>query len=255
MKVKIVINETVTLRQWFRHHYPHIEYARLQQSIRVGDVQINNKKLPPQTVLTPGDICTVWDKLLLNNPAPIPKDLCAKVISSNEHFWVFDKSYGIATQGGTGIKFSMIDIASSMMGKPAYCVHRLDRYTTGILVMACDSYSARDLSESLQQNTWKKVYLAKIAPGDYPDYGEIDEPVYNKTALTRYKVIERYSDYSLVSFVPVTGRMHQIRWHSASALKPLLGDIKFGSECRTRMFLRCVKLELIFRQEKMSFEC
>lgn len=247
MKLQFAVNECVTLRQWMKHNYPHIQYSRLQQAVRKGDVRVNGDKMDPSGMLQIGDICEIWDKLIIDSPKTLPKNITAPLIAKMDDFWVFDKPFGVPVQDGTKVGLCMVDIASSMMNRKAYPVHRLDRYTTGIFVIACDSYAARDLSETLQLKKWYKIYHGKIAPGKYPNSGVIRDDVYGKAAETRYKVLERNPEYSLVEFEPITGRMHQIRWHAACKLAPLLGDMKFGSEVVGKMCLRCIYLQLEFR--------
>ena len=124
-KLEIKVEESVTLRQWFSRYYPHISYNRLQQAIRNGDVKVNGKRENPQKQLSVGDLILFWKKLALESPqsekAKIHPLLLArvKVLEANDDFWVIDKPYGIASQGGTKVKISLIEILEQMMESEA----------------------------------------------------------------------------------------------------------------------------------------
>lgn len=253
-KLSYVVEESVTLRQWLRHRFPHIKYGSLQQSLRKGDIRINGFKSTPQASLKPGDEIQIWDKLTLDRPVdPVKYEVQVKVIEKNPDFWVIDKPYGIATQGGTKIKVCMVDVMSSMMGRKAYIVHRLDRYTTGLMVFATNSYAARDLSESIAFG-WHKVYLAKIEGVPKVLNGRMESPVDSKEAVSEFKVLETNSSSALIAVKTITGRMHQIRQHCATHLYPLEGDLKYGSKIKTKMYLRCVELGFSFRGKAFEYK-
>ena len=120
-KLEVRVEEDATLRQWFSRYYPHISYNRLQQAIRNGDVKVNGKRENPQKQLSKWDSILFWKKLALENPQPekarIHPSILArvKILEANDDFWVIDKPYGIASQGGTKVKISLIEILEQMM--------------------------------------------------------------------------------------------------------------------------------------------
>jgi 23S rRNA pseudouridine955/2504/2580 synthase len=258
MKIDYTVkDENVTLRQWVKHYFPHITYDYLQQSIRKGDVRINKQKLSPQTILNLGDVVSIWDMMVVNNDTK--PEISEKhwenipIVTKNENFWIIDKPYGVATQGGTKIRVSMVDILESWMERKPYVVHRLDRYTTGLLVVATNSYVARELSDSLQDRLWSKTYIAKIEGKINKTYGTIDDDVFGKRAITQYRLISSDESGSIVELNPITGRMHQLRQHCSKHLSPIIGDVKYGSKVKTDMYLRCTRLSFPFREKMFEY--
>jgi 23S rRNA-/tRNA-specific pseudouridylate synthase len=247
----IISKESVTLRQFIKHHFPHIRYTTLQQGIRKGGIRVNNMKLSPQAIVNPGDKVKVVDGLAESGPIKPHAGHIerVKVIDSNPDFIVVDKPFGIPTQGGTNVRLCMVDIIESMIGKKAYIVHRLDRYTTGLMVFATHSYAARDLSESI--STWRKVYHALLENNLQQHEGQIESEVDGKRAVSDFRRIKD----NLVEFTLLTGRKHQIRQHAAYELRnPVKGDVRYGSNTKTPMYLRCVKLDLTFRGKRYQYQ-
>lgn len=257
-KIKLEYNVDfggVTLRQWVNNNFPHIDYERLQQSIRKGDIRVNNEKHSPQKILNIGDVVKIWDKLCIDDS----ENSCVRVdpkywkniplIEENENFWVFDKPYGLPSQRGHNIKVSVVEIMNSWMGTKPYIVHRLDRNTTGLMVVAKNSYAAWELSLSLQNRLWTKVYHAILEEPPTQTHGVIDDKIDGQSAKTNFRVI----DGALVEFRPITGRKHQIRKHAAKFLSPVLGDEQYGNVRAKKMFLRCVSLSFPFRGKKYKF--
>jgi 23S rRNA pseudouridine955/2504/2580 synthase len=236
--------------------FPHIQYERLQQSIRKGDIKVNSLKSEPQTLLYINDKVTIWDKLIISDDSNIqvqPKFWeNIKIIEQNADFWVIDKPYGVPTQGGTNIKISLVDILHTWMGTKPYIVHRLDRQTTGVFVVATNSYAARDLSDSLKKRLWNKVYHGLVAGEIEKKSGTIKYPVFGRDGITKFRLVRYEDGNSLVEFMPITGRRHQIRQHAAKFLAPLVGDEIYGEKSK-KMYLRCVELEIEFRGQRITF--
>lgn len=199
----------------------------------------------------------IWDKLTIDDRANVkitPKFWeKIKLIDQNEWFWVIDKPYGIPSQKGNNIKVSLVEILESWMGKRPYIVHRLDRCTTGLMVIAACSYSARDLSASLKEGLWHKEYIAQVEGKVSQRSGIMDYPVSGKPAMTKYEVIGTENDYSILRLTPITGRKHQIRQHCARFVYPIVGDERYGSISRCKMQLRCTYLAFEFRGKTFKY--
>ena len=142
-------------------------------------------------------------------------------------------------------------------------VHRLDKNTSGLIIVAKNDYAHRHLSNQLKNRLVSKTYIALLNGKLGNDKGEIDEPIgrnphnrkkmavvsTGRDAITRYKVIERInfesSQYTLVEAYPLTGRTHQIRVHFSSIRHPLVGDSTYGGKHSriNRQFLHAARLE------------
>ena len=144
-----------------------------------------------------------------------------------------------------------LQLLRNQTGKKLYPVHRLDRKTSGVLVFAFDSHSARLLQEEIKENRSEKKYIA-IVRGYFPDEIEVDHPLLNdknklQEALTIFKTISRSeipiplgkhktSRYSLIEAYPKTGRMHQIRKHCNHLRHPIIGDRPHGCNKQNKLF-------------------
>lgn len=151
---------------------------------------------------------------------------------------------------------NLLDRLFNQTGQRAYPVHRLDKPTSGVLILALHADSARSLGQQFEQRTVKKSYLA-VTRGYTPLHGCIDHPVADKDqpdkqktqAVTFYRRlatielpvhVDRYpnSRYSLVEVRPTTGRRHQIRQHMKHINHPLIGDTSYGKTTHNRFFQR-----------------
>ena len=259
MKIEYAVDAAdLTVRQWIKHKFPHITYDCLQQSLRKGDIKINDQKVIPQFILNINDKCKIWDKLTVidDKPVKISDKFWRNIglIAQNKEFWVIDKPYGVPSQGGNNIKVSIVEIMTEWMQAKPYIVHRLDRCTTGLMVIATNSYAARDLSKSLQSRAWHKSYIAKIDGIPHEEFGTISDPIDGKEAITKFRLIKKLDMQSIVRFEPITGRKHQIRKHAAKFLHAVSGDELYGSCAKGNMCLRCCEIEFEFRGDKYEYK-
>lgn len=160
------------------------------------------------------------------------------VVYQDDELLVVDKPAGIAVQGGAGISVCLLDILERQIGTKIYPVHRLDRDTAGLLVVALSSASAADYTQYIATNSVKKVYRAVCANHPPAQTGTITTPAGRsddlKDAHTDYRAEASVPGYSLLSLQLGTGRMHQLRIHLASIGCPILADDKYGDFRKNR---------------------
>lgn len=185
------------------------------------------------------------------------------VIFEDENLIAINKPSGLATQGGSGIEISVDDFVTT---KKWQLVHRLDKDTSGILLIAKNSKSADFLTAAFKNKTIKKTYLALVNGVPKKSEGVINIPLRKKLlgknekvspdydegkeAVTEYTVIRKNIDHALLEFRPLTGRTHQIRVHSKEIGHPIVNDIKYGGKevvhkdlCK-RLCLHAYKIEM-----------
>lgn len=152
------------------------------------------------------------------------------------------KPAGMAVHRGLAAdRVVVLGLIRNQLGRRVFPVHRLDRPTSGVLVLALDAGAARRLAEAFEAGTVLKRYLALVR-GIAPESGVIDHPIPRRpdgprvTAVTEFRRLATWERYSLVEAVPRTGRIHQIRRHLKHISHPLIGDVKYGKGEHNRLF-------------------
>jgi len=153
-----------------------------------------------------------------------------------------NKPSGIAVHRGLSReRIAVLQLARTAVGKRVYPVHRLDRATSGALLLALDSGTARRLQQKLEAGEVGKRYLALVR-GIPPEEGVIDHPVPRSPrgprvpAVTEFRRLATFERYALVEARPLTGRFHQIRRHFKHLSHPLIGDVRYGKGEHNRIF-------------------
>lgn len=165
-----------------------------------------------------------------------------KLLYEDNNIIAIDKPAGLAVQGGKDIKISVVDILEKQLGYKPYLVHRLDKDTSGVLILAKNKKSANKLNELFKEKSnkvngsdcnLKKIYCAICSGSFISDKGVFQDDIkvkgVLKKAITRYTVIKRIGKFSMLELEIETGRMHQIRIHLAKNGHPVLGDDKYGN--------------------------
>ncbi len=226
--------------------------SRIYRIIRKGEVRVNKKRARPDYKLNSGDLLRIPPLRLEqrdDSETYIAPGLIASiekaVLFENKHLLVIDKPAGLAVHSGTGISFGVIDIVRRIRPQTEVeLVHRIDRDTSGCLLLAKHRQSLLAMQACLKNNTLQKAYLA-VVKGHWPEQkrklthtlkkirlanGErrvFVDPA-GQTALTRITGIEPGDGYSLLSIQIVTGRTHQIRVHCQAESHEIAGDSKYG---------------------------
>lgn len=195
------------------------------------------------------------------------------IIHEDDDILVLDKPAGLAVHPGTGIEPGESVIEKVRARESAWripgeifqpsLVHRLDKETSGVLLVAKSGAALRGLTESLREGGFTKTYLALVEGVPQPPSGTLSGSLARvdsraggakavaagdegKTAITRYKTAKVIGNFSLLSVIIETGRMHQIRAHMAHAGHPLAGDSRYGSHERNRAYRKGLGLKRIF---------
>ena len=237
---------------FLRKELPGLPRSRLYRLLRRGEVRVNGGRVRADHRLRAGDEVRVPPARLRQPGAPPPaasaRSLAERVLYEDARVLVVDKPAGVAAHGGSGIAHGAIErLRHARPDLPELAlVHRLDRETSGCLVLAKRRSALRDLHEQFRAGVVEKNYLALVA-GDW-QLGErlVEAPLLvrhrrngerhvivdeaGKAAATRFRLARRYGAWSLLQCQPLTGRTHQIRVHAAWCGHPLVVDERYGDE-------------------------
>jgi 23S rRNA pseudouridine955/2504/2580 synthase len=244
------------LDRWFATHFPQIGFGHLQKLLRSGQVRVDSGRVKTNTRLTSGQVVRVPPVEAPPDIAPLQRDskdamyLRELILYEDDDLYVFNKSHGLAAQGGSGTKRHMDGLLKSLTssdGEPPRLVHRLDRDTSGCLVVAKTRAAASHFGEVFRSRSARKIYWAVVAGNPAPKQGRIScfiakqakgdgeqmVVVSNGTpgaqhSMTHYSVTDTASRrFAWVTLKPVTGRTHQLRVHMAQLGTPILGDPRY----------------------------
>jgi 23S rRNA pseudouridine955/2504/2580 synthase len=251
------IEDGQRLDRWLKKKFPHLSFGDAQKILRTGQLRIDGKRAKGDARLAMGQTVRLPPQLFFED-APLKKQkrvsekdadmLKTLVLFEDAHLIAINKPAGIASQGGSKVGGGgggmMLAMADKTGHKP-HLVHRLDKDTTGVMLLAKNPKVARALGDMFKSRDMRKYYWAITAPAPEIYEGKIKSSLAKvkegstervravdtedgKMALTYYTVIETAGrDVALVAFWPRTGRMHQIRVHAAEMGCPLLGDFKY----------------------------
>lgn len=251
------------LDRWFKTHFPDLAFARLQKLLRTGQIRVDGGRAKTSQRLEPGQVVRIpplgeareaedhvesgWRGTLSAEDSKFVKSL---VVYSDADVIVINKPAGLAVQGGTKTDRHLDGMLSGLMdkgGERPRLVHRLDRDTSGVMMLAKTRAVATRLGDAFKHKETRKIYWAITAGVPDPREGEISmalskaggpgqervvaDPEEGKSAITWYKVIDTAADRAaLIALWPRTGRTHQLRAHMAALGAPIVGDGKYGGK-------------------------
>ena len=251
MKKSYIVDSTcndMRIDRWIRLTLGKIPQGLIEKYLRAGKVKLNKKKIKSSQKLKTNDEINFFNivfkesivqkKIKFEPTKEIIKSNEDQIIDNNENFIVLNKSSGISVQGGTKSKKNLVDIFAKseiFQGTKPYSVHRLDKDTSGVFIMAKTRESAQLLTSLFRLRKVHKTYLA-ICQGELNN----DSGVWNddlvrydgekkiiEKAKTLYKVLDKNSEASLVELKPITGRKHQLRKQLYALGQPIFGDVKY----------------------------
>lgn len=261
--------------------------SAIYKIVRKGEVRVNKGRAKPDRRLTAGDVVRVPPIRVADSKTP-PKPsqklsgtLESAILFDKDGLLVVNKPGGIAVHGGSGISLGLVEALRQMAPYQGFLelVHRLDRETSGCIMMARKRTVLKTLQDQLRQREGiEKTYLA-LVQGQWPsNQTYVDAPLLRtllpnnerivkvhkegKPSMTRFRVLAKHPLVTLVEAKPISGRTHQIRVHAKHAGCPLVGDEKYGDtslsmELKTfgveRLFLHAVGLDLEWNDSTFRF--
>ncbi len=273
------VHAFMRLDRWIKNNIGKYPQSLLEKSIRKGKIKLNKKKTNSSHRLKIGDEINFYNFDYKFKPKNIPLYKPSKknldeneksLISDNDDFIVINKRSGISSQGGTKSKNNLIDIFSNSSlfedSKP-YSVHRLDKETSGVMIIAKNYNSAKLLTSLFRLKKIHKTYLA-ICHGIFKNKkGEIRgnlvkyerEKKVTELAITNYNVINSNNFFSFVELKPITGRKHQLRKQLAFMGNPIVGDSKYNiikqkNNNEKKLMLHAYKIKFMINNKKFNFE-
>jgi 23S rRNA pseudouridine955/2504/2580 synthase len=234
--------------RWIRNNIGNIPQGLIEKNLRNGKIKINNKKTKSSQKVKTNDKIDLFNfdfketivqkKIKFEPSKEIIKENEELIIDNNEDFIVLNKSSGISVQGGTKSKKNLVDIFAKselFQNSKPFSVHRLDKDTSGVFIMAKHRESAQLLTSLFRLRKVHKTYLA-ICHGELENVSgewnddltryDNDREIVEK-ARTLYKVLDKNSICSLVEMKPITGRKHQLRKQLYAIGNPIYGDQKY----------------------------
>jgi 23S rRNA pseudouridine955/2504/2580 synthase len=243
------------LDRWFRQRYPQIAYGHMQKMFRSGQVRVNGKRAKASLRLADGQCVRIPplhdnEGIATTGQKPNQKHKAlarSMVLYMDEHIMAINKPPGLAVQGGSGttehLDAMLCWLQYNAKERPRL-VHRLDKDTSGVLLLARSREAAATISEQLKCRKLHKTYWALVIGKPQPETGKLDVPLAKtsvggmqkvrpaddgKSAVTTYRLIDNAAEcFAWLEMQPLTGRTHQLRAHAALMGHPIVGDGKYG---------------------------
>ena len=283
MNKSFVVDSTfvdMRLDRFLRNKLGNLPQSLIEKNLRNGKIKFNKKKVKSSFKLKLNDRIAVFNlnfqyKITNDKVKFTPSNTTIKenedlIIDNNEDFIVLNKSSGISVQGGTKSKKNLIDIFSKSKifeGAKPFSVHRLDKETSGVFIMAKNRKSAQLLTSLFRLRKVHKTYLA-ICHGELEkNSGEWNDDLIRydnrkkiiEKAKTIYKVLDKNSNSSLVEMKPITGRKHQLRKQLFNIGHPIYGDDKYKlidsiKKTNKNLMLHSYQIKFMIKNKKFTYK-
>ena len=265
--------------RWVRNNFGNLPQGLIEKSLRNGKIKLNKKKVKSSHKIKTNDQIDLFnfnfkESIVQKKIKFLPSEVIIKenedlIIDNNDDFIVLNKKSGISVQGGTKSKKNLVDIFAKseiFENTKPFSVHRLDKDTSGVFIMAKHRKSAQLLTSLFRLRKVHKTYLA-ICHGELPSNSgewkndlvryENDKPVIEK-ARTIYKVLDKNSTSSLVEMKPITGRKHQLRKQLYILGNPVYGDQKYKlinnyKRINKQLMLHSFKIKFMINNKKYTY--
>ncbi len=236
---------------FLRNQLKNLPKSMIYRIIRKGEVRVNKKRIKAEYKLKAGDMVRVPPVTLpvQEEAAPLSvklnkvAELESNIIHEDDHVLILNKPSGIAVHGGSGLKFGAIEALRALRPEARFLelVHRIDRDTSGILLVAKKRSALRHLQAQFREKTVKKFYFALVMGQWKNSCKVVNAPLLKnevnsivrvnpqgKPSETRFKVLEKFEHATLIQASPITGRTHQIRVHTQYTGHPIAWDDRYG---------------------------
>ncbi len=283
MNKSFVVDSTfvdMRLDRFLRNKLGDLPQSLIEKNLRNGKIKLNKKKVKSSFKLKLNDRIAVFNlsfqhKITNDKVKFTPSNTTIKenedlIIDNNEDFIVLNKSSGISVQGGTKSKKNLIDIFSKSKifeGAKPFSVHRLDKETSGVFIMAKNRKFAQLLTSLFRLRKVHKTYLA-ICHGEIEkNFGEWNDDLIRydnkkkiiEKAKTIYKVLDKNSNSSLVEMKPITGRKHQLRKQLFNIGHPIYGDDKYKlidsiKKTNKNLMLHSYQIKFMIKNKKFTYK-
>lgn len=274
--IEIIISEDQTgrrLDKFLRSFFADLSQGELEKLLRSKMIRLDGQKAKSDTRIETGMVVRYPDFLILNNPDDTPKKSAVTfpteiILYEDNDLMLINKPHGLAVQGGSNMKIHLDMMLDSLPKRNGYrpsSVHRLDKDTSGCLLIAKKRTIAAQLGEALKNHEFEKyylaitdtisqknggkinTYLAKSTQGNHDLMQIVDAhtPTAQYAQSLYYNVSQNEKqNKALMLFMPLTGRTHQLRVHSVALGSPILGDGKYNpnSETQSKLCLHATKL-------------
>ena len=283
MKKTYIVDSTcndMRIDRWIRLKFGKIPQGLIEKYLRSGKIKLNKKKIKSSQKISTKDNIDLFNiefkesilqkKIKFKPSKEIIKSNEDQIIDNNENFIVLNKSSGISVQGGTKSKKNLIDIFSRseiFQGTKPYSVHRLDKDTSGVFIMAKNRESAQLLTSLFRLRKVHKTYLAICNGEVQKNSGEWKEDLIRydngkkiiEKARTIFKVIDKNSNSTLIEMKPITGRKHQLRKQLFSIGHSIYGDDKYKSYKSTKginknLMLHSYQIKFMIKDKKYTYK-
>ncbi|MBB3046549.1 23S rRNA pseudouridine955/2504/2580 synthase [Litorivivens lipolytica] len=254
--------------------------SRIYRILRKGEVRVNKSRVKPEYKLEVGDVVRI-PPVRVSDPGEkasafvsdsLADTLQKAILFEDDRLLIIDKPSGLAVHGGSGVSLGLIEALRKMRPEAKFLelVHRLDRDTSGCVMLAKKRSTLKTLHGLLRGDGVDKRYLALVEGRWSHRKEQVKLPLEKnvlrsgermvkttpegKYALTRYQVVQRFAGATLVEAKPVTGRTHQIRVHCQAAGHPIIGDDKYGKDEVNQRFRERGVQRLFLHAHSLRFE-